>query len=82
MPRGFDLPPPAHAPVGASGVIFHHLLTLHMSAPNTSDAWRRAYACHYIRTDARHADEEPIKAKLGKEHPLGRGAEPSPHPLT
>ena len=81
VPRGVELPAPVHAPVRAGGVIFHHLLTLHMSAPNTSSDWRRAYACHYIRTDARHADEEPIKAKLGKEHPLGRGAEPSPHPL-
>ena len=43
-----------------------------MSAPNTSDAWRRAYACHYIRTDARHADEEPIQVMLGEDYPLKR----------
>ena len=72
VPQGVDLAAPRHAPVGAGGVIFHHLLTFHMSAPNTSDAWRRAYACHYIRTDASYVDEEPIQAMLGEDHPLKR----------
>ena len=72
VPQEVDLPAPVHAPVRAGGVIFHHLLTFHMSAPNTSDAWRRAYACHYIRTDARHMYEEPIQARLGEDHPLKR----------
>ncbi|MCY3783286.1 MAG: phytanoyl-CoA dioxygenase family protein [Chloroflexi bacterium] len=72
IPERLELPAPVHAPVRAGGVIFHHLLTFHMSAPNTSDAWRRAYACHYIRTDASHMDEEPIQAMLGEDHPLKR----------
>ncbi len=72
VPQDVEPGPPEHAPVRAGGVIFHHLLTLHMSAPNTSDTWRRAYACHYIRTDATHFDEEPVRAKLGKDHPLYR----------
>lgn len=66
VPRGVGSRQPVHAPVRAGGVIFHHLLTLHMSAPNTSSSWRRAYACHYIRTDARHHIQEPVAAALGR----------------
>ena len=33
VPQEVDLPAPVHAPVRAGGVIFHHLLTFHMSAP-------------------------------------------------
>ena len=40
-------------PVKAGAVVFHHLLTLHRSKPNHSDTWRRAFICHYVRSDAR-----------------------------
>jgi len=39
-------------PVRAGAVVFHHLLTLHRSKPNHSDTWRRAFICHYVRSDA------------------------------
>lgn len=39
-------------PVKAGGVIFHHPLSLHLSAANKSDKWRRAMICHYVRSDA------------------------------
>jgi phytanoyl-CoA hydroxylase len=39
-------------PVQAGAVVFHHLLTLHRSKPNRSDTWRRAFICHYVRSDA------------------------------
>ncbi len=39
-------------PIKAGGCVFHHSLTLHMSPPNQTANWRRAFVCHYVRTDA------------------------------
>ena len=77
VPQDAQLGVPEHVPVRRGGVIFHQLLTFHMSAPNKSDIWRRAYACHYIRTHVggvrtTHFDEEPVRSKLGGGHPLNR----------
>lgn len=39
------------APVPKGGVSFHHGGTVHVSADNRSDRWRRACAFHYVRND-------------------------------
>lgn len=39
-------------PIPAGACIFHHLLTLHSSAGNTSDKPRRAWALHYVNAKA------------------------------
>ena len=39
------------APVPKGGVSFHHGATVHQSADNRSDRWRRACALHYVRND-------------------------------
>lgn len=52
VPKGVDLKAAVAVPIRAGGVIFHHGLTLHTSPPNRSDRWRRAYICHYVRSDA------------------------------
>ena len=39
------------APVPKGGVSFHHGGTVHRSADNQSDRWRRACALHYVRND-------------------------------
>jgi len=48
-----------YAPVPAGSVVFHHLLTLHRSGANHSDTWRRAFICHYVRSDARMPGRRP-----------------------
>ncbi|MCG3179490.1 MAG: hypothetical protein BIFFINMI_01825 [Phycisphaerae bacterium] len=52
VPKGCRREDAVAVPIGAGGVIFHHGWTLHFSTPNRSDKWRRAYPCHYARTDA------------------------------
>jgi len=44
------------APVPKGGVSFHHGGTVHVSADNTSDRWRRAAAFHYVRNDVSFAN--------------------------
>lgn len=39
------------APVPKGGVSFHHGGTVHQSADNRSERWRRACALHYVRSD-------------------------------
>ncbi|MBJ3775792.1 phytanoyl-CoA dioxygenase family protein [Acuticoccus mangrovi] len=39
------------APVPKGGVSFHHGGTVHVSADNNSERWRRACAFHYVRND-------------------------------
>lgn len=50
---GLSLPPPVLCPVPAGSVIFHHGCTLHASAVNRTDTWRRALILHYATADAR-----------------------------
>jgi ectoine hydroxylase-related dioxygenase (phytanoyl-CoA dioxygenase family) len=51
-------------PVPAGSVVFHHFLTLHRSKPNHSDTWRRAFICHYVRSDARMPKRRPDSPPL------------------
>jgi len=44
------------APVMKGGVSFHHGGTVHVSADNRSDRWRRACAFHYVRNDVVFSD--------------------------
>ena len=44
------------APVGKGGVVFHHVQTLHGSARNESDRWRRAHATHWITAEVEDMD--------------------------
>ena len=46
------LPEAVACPVGAGSVIFHHGCTLHASADNRTDTWRRALIYHYAAADA------------------------------
>jgi phytanoyl-CoA hydroxylase len=43
-------------PVPKGGVAFHHGGTVHRSADNQSDRWRRACAFHYVRNDVTFAN--------------------------
>ena len=47
-----ELPQIVSVPVSAGSVIFHHGCSLHQSAENTSDTWRKAVIFHYATSDA------------------------------
>ena len=47
------LPEAVACPVGAGAVIFHHGCTLHASADNQTDTWRRALIFHFSATSHR-----------------------------
>ena len=64
VPVGFDTSKLVPVPIKAGGVIFHHGLALHMSLENRSQNWRRAFACHYIRTDADMTESPVTRDKL------------------
>ena len=51
------LQPTVACPVTAGSVIFHHGCTLHSSAENRSDTWRRALIFHYASMGARSQKE-------------------------
>ena len=51
------LQPTVDCPVTAGSVIFHHGCTLHSSAENRSDTWRRALIFHYASMEARSQKE-------------------------
>ena len=46
------LPPAVTCPVPAGSVIFHHGCTLHTSADNNTDIWRKALIFHFATADA------------------------------
>jgi len=52
VPDDVDPDEAVAVPIRAGGLIFHHGLVLHFSPPNRMPWWRRAYTCHFIRTDA------------------------------
>lgn len=52
VPEGVSSEGAVAVPIRAGGIIFHHALVLHFSPPNRTASWRRAYTCHFIRTDA------------------------------
>lgn len=59
---GITLPDPVLCPVPAGSVIFHHGCTLHASALNRTETWRRALILHYAEAAARSEN-----AKLNEE---------------
>ncbi len=59
VPEGFDRDAAVAVPIAAGGVIFHHAESLHYSPMNRSDAWRRAFVCHYVRADATMPGKDP-----------------------
>jgi phytanoyl-CoA hydroxylase len=59
VPQGFERDEAVAAPIAAGGVIFHHSQSLHFSPVNRSTAWRRAFACHYVRADAGMPGKDP-----------------------
>jgi phytanoyl-CoA hydroxylase len=61
-----DLPSAVACPVSAGSVIFHHGCTLHASADNNTDTWRRALIFHYAATDAR-SEKEELNAEISLE---------------
>ena len=53
--REFDIEEEIPVPAKAGSCIFHHLLVLHSSGPNTSAKSRRAWALHYANRAATSA---------------------------
>lgn len=51
-PVEFDQSKTVPVPMTAGGIIFHHSLTFHWSPENKTDRWRRAFICHFVRSDA------------------------------
>jgi ectoine hydroxylase-related dioxygenase (phytanoyl-CoA dioxygenase family) len=47
-----DLPESVHCPVPAGSIIFHHGCTLHASANNHTDTWRKALIMHFSTSAA------------------------------
>jgi phytanoyl-CoA hydroxylase len=64
VPDGFDRSESVPVPIGAGGCILHHSLTVHWSPANNSPRWRRAFVCHFVRSDAtlgaRHPNSPPL----------------------
>jgi phytanoyl-CoA hydroxylase len=52
VPRGYGTQQAVAVPINAGGVIFHHSCTLHYSPANNTSFWRRAFVCHFVRSDA------------------------------
>jgi phytanoyl-CoA hydroxylase len=56
-------------PVRAGDAVFHHCLSWHTSPPNTTDAWRRAYATIYLDArctfDPERAAWHPMAKRIG-----------------
>jgi ectoine hydroxylase-related dioxygenase (phytanoyl-CoA dioxygenase family) len=64
VPKGCDLRKMVAVPIRAGGVIFHHSCTLHYSPANHTPHWRRAFACHFVRSDAETPRREAEAAPL------------------
>jgi len=64
VPKGYDPKKAVAVPLKAGGVIFHHACILHHSPPNKTPHWRRAFVCHFVRSDAEmpalKADSPPL----------------------
>jgi phytanoyl-CoA hydroxylase len=59
VPREYSAQQAVAVPVKAGGVIFHHSCTLHYSPANNTSSWRRAFVCHFVRSDAEMPGKEP-----------------------
>jgi ectoine hydroxylase-related dioxygenase (phytanoyl-CoA dioxygenase family) len=53
-------------PVPAGSIIFHHGCTLHRSAVNQTDTWRRALILHFTTADA-HSEHERLNEQVSLE---------------
>ncbi len=53
-----ELTTPVECPVAAGSIIFHHGCTLHNSAENRTDTWRRALVLHYTTSESRSEREQ------------------------
>ena len=51
-------------PIGSGGCILHHSLTVHWSPANNSPRWRRAFVCHFVRSDATLGARHPNSSAL------------------
>lgn len=61
VPNGFEPEKAVAVPIKSGGVIFHHSLTLHFSPTNYTPRWRRAFVCHFVRSDATMPNKDPEK---------------------
>jgi len=59
VPDGFDRAQSVAVPIGSGGCILHHSLTVHWSPANNSPRWRRAFVCHFVRSDAAMTARHP-----------------------
>lgn len=50
--NGLALPDPVACPVPAGSIIFHHGCTLHNSADNNTNTWRKALILHFATSNA------------------------------
>ena len=64
--KDLDLPDPVSCPVPAGSVIFHHGCTLHHSATNHTDTWRKALILHYATSDA-YSEREKLNNEISLE---------------
>ena len=53
-----DFPDAVPCPVPAGSIIFHHGCSLHASADNSSQTWRKALIFHYATSDAKSGRDE------------------------
>ena len=64
--NGLTLPEPVACPVPVGSVIFHHGCTLHNSADNNTNTWRKALIMHFSTSDAK-SDREQLNAEVSLE---------------
>jgi phytanoyl-CoA hydroxylase len=68
VPKEYGTEDAVAVPIEAGGIIFHHACTLHYSPPNNTPHWRRAFVCHFVRSDAeipRKKPESMLKLREG-----------------
>jgi ectoine hydroxylase-related dioxygenase (phytanoyl-CoA dioxygenase family) len=59
VPKEYGTEDAVAVPIRAGGVIFHHACTLHYSPANNTPLWRRAFVCHFVRSDAEMPGKDP-----------------------
>jgi len=59
VPKDYNTQQAVAVPIQAGGVIFHHSCTLHYSPANNTPFWRRAFVCHFVRSDAEMPRKKP-----------------------
>jgi phytanoyl-CoA hydroxylase len=64
--NGLTLPEAVPCPVPAGSIIFHHGCTLHNSADNNTNTWRKALILHFATSDAK-SEREQLNAEVSLE---------------